>query len=377
MINIKQKFLKFIISFSWLILITACSETKQIREEKLTKQESIDVAIILPLSGQNEVLGKEYAQMVKLGLSDGAKTKIRVTTYDSANAETLNQSLDKILEDGVDIIIGPIYSEETKETAAKIRNKGAIALSLSNNPVLADKQTYIFGHAPMRQLEQITNYFLENKHQNYIALLPEGRYSNTVSKVLKSMIVSNGGNFAGVEFYGNTVEDMEKSLQAVSVMVDNLVANSNETNEELARPVILLADDPANLRQLLDNAQKMNLDKKIILASDSRIDMDSTPHVTTTFTGSHNITNFKLHAKAQQHGINDLSFLHVLAYDAGRLVGTYIGSDYSRSKFIDNLNSQTPFYGASGSIGFIDSIAQRKYDIIKKEGGQYMGVSER
>ena len=123
---------------------------------------------MLPLSGSEAALGKEYAQMIKLGLADGAKTKIRVTTYDSANPETLSKSLDKILEDGVDIIIGPVYSEETKAVAEKVKGKGTIVISLSNNPVLADKQTYVFGHAPMRQLEQITNYFLEKKHQNYI-----------------------------------------------------------------------------------------------------------------------------------------------------------------------------------------------------------------
>ena len=372
MSNIKQKFLKFIISFACIVLISACSQTDKSSERKnIADQKGIDVAIVLPLSGPEAALGKEYAQMIKLGLSDGAKTKIRVTTYDSSNPETLSKSLDKILEDGVDIIIGPVYSEETKAVAEKVKGKGTIVISLSNNPVLADKQTYVFGHAPMRQLEQITNYFLEKKHQNYITLLPAGRYSNTISKILKDMITLKGAALARLEFYGTTPEDLEKSLRLVSDTVDTL----NENDYELTRPVILLADDQSALETLLKHARKFSLDKKAILAGDSRIDLNFSEPITTTFTGSLNIVNFDLPARSAQLGIKHISFIHTLAYDAGRLVGNSIGSNYSKTKFVEQLNSAEPFPGASGAIGFVDSIAQRKYDIIKKENGQYKSVS--
>ncbi len=372
MSNIKQKFLKFIISFACIVLISACSQTdKPSAIKNIADQKGIDVAIVLPLSGPEAALGKEYAQMIKLGLSDGAKTKIRVTTYDSSNPETLSKSLDKILEDGVDIIIGPVYSEETKAVAEKVKGKGTIVISLSNNPVLADKQTYVFGHAPMRQLEQITNYFLEKKHQNYITLLPAGRYSNTISKILKDMITSKGAALARLEFYGTTPEDLEKSLRLVSDTVDTL----NENDYELTRPVILLADDQSALETLLKHARKFSLDKKAILAGDSRIDLNFSEPITTTFTGSLNIVNFDLPARSTQLGIKHISFIHTLAYDAGRLVGNSIGSNYSKTKFVEQLNSAEPFPGASGAIGFVDSIAQRKYDIIKKENGQYKSVS--
>ena len=372
MSNIKQKFLKFIISFACIVLISACSQTdKPSARKNIADQKGIDVAIVLPLSGPEAALGKEYAQMIKLGLSDGAKTKIRVTTYDSSNPETLSKSLDKILEDGVDIIIGPVYSEETKAVAEKVKGKGTIVISLSNNPVLADKQTYVFGHAPMRQLEQITNYFLEKKHQNYITLLPAGRYSNTISKILKDMITSKGAALARLEFYGTTPEDLEKSLRLVSDTVDTL----NENDYELTRPVILLADDQSALETLLKHARKFSLDKKAILAGDSRIDLNFSEPITTTFTGSLNIVNFDLPARSAQLGIKHISFIHTLAYDAGRLVGNSIGSNYSKTKFVEQLNSAEPFHGASGAIGFVDSIAQRKYDIIKKENGQYKSVS--
>ena len=371
--NIKQKILKFIISFACLFFITSCDQVKNFTDFKnVLGKNVVDIAILLPMTGPEAELSKEYAKMIKIGLSDGVKTKIRVTTYDSTNQAKLNASIDKILDIGTDIVIGPIYSEATKTIAQKVKDKSTIVLSLSNNPVLAEKNVYIYGHAPMRQLEQITNYFLDHKYQNYIALLPAGRYSTTVSKILNDMITNREGTLARVEFYGGAPEDMAKSVHLVSDTVDNL----NENDLNLKQPVILIADDPATLEVLYSNAKNLHLDKRAIIAGDSRIDIDFTPPIDVTFTGSLNITNTNLVMRAMKSGIKHVSFMHAISYDAGKMIGDYIGSGYNRTNFITQMNTAEPFVGISGSIHFIDSIAQRKYDIVKKEDGKYKTMNE-
>lgn len=371
--NIKQKLLKFTISFVCLFFITACDQVKNFSDFKNALGKNVvDIAILLPTTGPEAELSKEYAKMIKIGLSDGVKTKIRVTTYDSTNQAKLTAALDKILDTGTDIIIGPIYSDATKTVAQKVKGKSTIVLSLSNNPALAEKNVFIFGHAPMKQLEQITNYFLEHNYQNYIALLPAGRYSTTVSKILNDMIESRDATLSRVEFYGSTPEDMEKSVKLVSDIVDGL----NENDLNLKQPVILVADDPATLNMLYKKASKVHLDKKAIIAGDSRVDIDFTPPVDVTFTGSLNITNTNLVMRATKSGIKHISFMHAISYDAGKMIGSYIGSGYNRTNFINKMNATEPFVGISGSIHFTDSIAQRKYDIISKENGKYKKLNE-
>jgi len=366
--NIKQKILKFIISFACLFFITSCDQVKNFSNFNNTLGKNIvDIAILLPMTGPEAELSKEYAQMIKIGLSDGVKAKIRVTTYDSTNQAKLNAALDKILDTGTDIIIGPIYSEATKIVAQKVKGKSTIVLSLSNNPALAENNVFIYGHAPMKQLEQITNYFLEHDYQNYISLLPAGRHSTAVSKILNDMIETRDATLARVEFYGNAPEDIEKSVKLVSDTVDQI----NESDLNLKQPVILIADDPATLSILYEKANKVHLDKKAIIAGDSRVDIDFTPPLDVTFTGSLNIANTDLTTRAMKAGIKHISFMHALAYDAGKMIGNYIDNGYNRTNFINKMNATEPFVGISGSIHFIDSIAQRKYDIISKENEKY------
>ena len=49
---------------------------------------------------------------------------------------------------------------------------------------------FIFGHAPMRQIEQITTYLINNEYKNYVILLPTGRHTQIVSKIIQNIIAN-------------------------------------------------------------------------------------------------------------------------------------------------------------------------------------------
>lgn len=367
MTNIKQIFLKFTVSFVWLLVLAGCAPTVQVKNENVTSSERpVDIAIIVPLSGSESALGREYAQMIKTGLADGAKTKIKVSVYDGADQHKLEESAQKILDAGTDIIIGPIYSEPTKIIAQKVKNAGMTVLSLSNNPVLATKQVYVYGHAPMRQFEQLADYLLGQGYRNYILLLPSGYHSTTVSKVLKEMIISKGGMLAGIEFYNTDFSDIEKSVKLTSDRVDII----NENTFEIKRPVVILGDDKLAIESILKIAKKFNLDKKAVIAGDSRIDVEESEFVDIVSTGSFHFVDSNMKARAAKAGIKHLSFMHILGYDAGKMLSEYIGMQYNKNKFLEKMDSES-FDGISGKIHFIDSIAQRKYEIIKKTNGMY------
>lgn len=367
--NIKQKFTKFIISFCFLLVLTACESSNNNTNSKksLSNNTITEVALLLPLSGENELLAKQYAGMIKMGLGDGAKTKIKVTSYDCSDEIKLKESIKRILEQKIKIIIGPIYSKDTKVLSAEIKDKDVIALSLSNDPTLADNNMFIFGHAPMRQIEQITTYLINNEYKNYVILLPTGRHTQIVSKIIQNIIANKEATLSRMEFYNNTDEDIEKAVNIVSDTVSNL----NEQDEILKRPVVIVGDDPENLKRIYQFAKNFNLDKKAVIAGDNRIDVIDDKQFEIIYTGSITLENGNLKQRAATLGINYFSFMHALAYDAGKIVASNIIGNYRQEDFLTRLKSSKKFSGVSGKLYFIDSIAQREYEIIKKQNGVY------
>jgi ABC-type branched-subunit amino acid transport system substrate-binding protein len=367
--NIKQKFTKFIISFCFLLGLTACESSNNNTNSKksLSNNTITEVALLLPLSGENELLAKQYAGMIKMGLGDGAKTKIKVTSYDCSDEIKLKESIKRILEQKIKIIIGPIYSKDTKVLSAAIKDKDVIALSLSNDPTLADNNMFIFGHAPMRQIEQITTYLINNEYKNYVILLPTGRHTQIVSKIIQNIIANKEATLSRMEFYNNTDEDIEKAVNIVSDTVSNL----NEQDEILKRPVVIVGDDPENLRRIYQFAKNFNLDKKAVIAGDNRIDVVEDKQFEIIYTGSIALENGNIKQRATTLGVNYFSFMHALAYDAGKIIASNIIGNYNKEDFLTRLKSSKKFSGITGKIHFVDSIAQREYEIIKKQNGIY------
>jgi ABC-type branched-subunit amino acid transport system substrate-binding protein len=365
--NIKQKIIKLIFSFLCLITLNACESRSNISANKNMSNNIINVAILLPLSGENELLGKQYAGLIKIGLEDAAKTKIRVTCYDSSDETKLRDSIKKILEQKNQIIIGPLYSKDTKILASEIKEKDIIDLSLSNDPTLADNNIFVFGHAPMRQMEQIATYLINNDYRNYIILLPAGRHSQIVSKIVQNIITNKNAVLSRIEFYNDPNEDLERVLNIVSDTADNL----NEYDENLKRPVVIVGDDQENLKRIYTIASNFNLDKKVIIAGDNRIDAEQNQSFDIIYTGATDLDNGDLKQKAMALGIHHFSFMHALAYDAGKIIASNITNNYNKETFLTKLKSSEKFQGVSGEIYFIDSIAQRKYAIIRKQNGIY------
>jgi ABC-type branched-subunit amino acid transport system substrate-binding protein len=376
--NVKQNYQKWIlrssrrmttlVAFCCLFIISGCNSMNESSTSKKTaSHDATEIAILVPLSGENAVIGKQYAGLVKMGLASGAKSKIRVTSYDSADEANLRESIKKILEQKINIIIGPIYSRETKAIALQVKNHDVVVVSLSNDPTLADENVFVFGHAPMRQMEQMTDYLLNNDYKNYITLLPAGRYSQTVSQVIHNRITTRSGVVSKSEFYTNSDEDITKAVKIVNDTVDHL----NEQEDNLKQPVILVGDDPENLKRIYRIAKGFNLDKKAVIAGDNRLDVDLEEPFDITYTGSIKIDNSNLKQKAAALGVTHFSFMHALAYDAGNLVASSITPRYNKEAFLQRLRTPVKWSGLSGKIYFVDSIAQREYEIIKKQNNAY------
>ncbi len=364
--NIKQKFSKVILSFMCLIFLFACQSNRKVATtSKYAVQKTLEIAILMPLTGEHAELGKQYNELIKMGLEDGSKTSIHVTSYDGSNEKQVLAAMDKIVSRKTKIILGPLFSNLTSLIANRAKANNILIITMSNNPALADKKLLVFGHAPLKQLTRIVNYFANNDYKNFIALLPSGSHAQNINQLIQNILIQKNATLVRSEFYASVPESIEKSVLTVSNSIDNL----NAIEDMATKPVIYLSDDSKNLYLLFNNIRKHNLDKKAVIIGDNRIDIDYSELMNTIFTGSSNMFNSNILKKSKSIGINHLSFIHAVAYDLGMITSKYINNKFTEEQFLGAINNT--FFGISGNIHFVDSIAQREYDIIKKEYGLY------
>jgi len=351
--------------------LTSCQTPK---EEPISfpkkEQKEIEIAILMPNQGSDSIAGKQYKDLIKMGLNDGVKSYIHVTSYDGSDEKNVLAAMDKIVARKTKIILGPLYSNFTSLIAEKAKTHDIIIITMSNNPALAEDKLFVFGHAPLKQLIRIINYYGNSDHKDFMALLPKGKHSQTISQVMQNILIQKNATLLCTEFYDDNPESIAKAVRNISDNTDII----NERSDT-AKPVIYISDDPKNLNLLADSIRKYNLDKKAILIGDNRIDVDYSENIDISFTGSLNLLNSNVPERAKKLDINHMSFMHLIAYDLGRMTANYIGNEFASERFLNRMNSRQPYTGLAGNVHFVDGIAQRQYDIIRKENGVYSTVS--
>ena len=74
---------------------------------------------------------------------------------------------------------------------------------------------------------------------------------------------------------------------------------------------------------------------------------------------------------SDQLQIQHFNYLENLAYDLGSFAAESIGDSFSRKDLIENIKKPEGYNGLSGYIIFNDTVANRKYSIIKRTGRSY------
>lgn len=365
--------IKYFLLLISTLLITNCSS--------LTSQHvnMANIAILLPVVPE-ELLANQpatqqlaikknytekYLEAVKAGLGDNLKSPIEITSYDVSTEEKLAISTANIIDNGTDIIITPPAFELTKYIINHVAGKNIITISLAAKPALANKYSYMLGHSSVRQLGQLTDYFLERDQQNFIILLPLNRESKITAKILANKIEKHKRNLLKIQFYQNNDDSIKKALLSLSEIVAKL-----EKNKYLIQKPVLLTSKAS--KPLLAQLKTLDLDQKTIIAGDQ--DLSNEKILNFVFTGSKQIIsppiNKENYIELDQY--KNFSSLQLLAYDAGTLVGNAIGTIYHKQHFLEQLNNINNFSGLSGTISIIDNIASRNYDFIWQENGEYM-----
>lgn len=361
-----MNFLRNIFVISFLsIFLTSCVTTG----EGARSAKSVDIAIVMPITGKYAEMGKRASSMIEMGLEDGLKGTIKVVTYDISEGYKMDAAASRIKSQGAKIVLGPIFSPHTTEMAKRLEGTDTSIISLSNNPAIASENLYIFGHSPMRQTRRIINHMLQDDYKNFLMLLPIGRYYNELSKISSDLIASKGGRLFRTEFYVGK----ESSINVAAENIAKIAQSINELEENEKKPVLYISDESENLQKIMKALKRHNLDLTTTIIGDNKIDIEYEDYASYLFTGSlkYNPEELLRRLQVKMPDVGYLNYMDLMAYDLGRIVSHNVGRGLTHQQFIDRLNMGHLYLGISGDIKFVDHVAHRKYDIIRKSGPNY------
>jgi ABC-type branched-subunit amino acid transport system substrate-binding protein len=196
-------------------LLGACSGIQQTLSQYTTPgpaQEPIvagtgqvKVGLILPLSapGNAGVAAQSMKNAAEMALAEFQNPNIQLLIKDDAgNPQGAQQGTQQALDEGAEIILGPLFAASVPATAQLARTRGVSVIAFSTDSSVAGRGVYLLSFLPESDVNRIVEYSASIGKRSFAALLPENAYGNVVEAAFKPAVGRRGGRLVAFEKYG-------------------------------------------------------------------------------------------------------------------------------------------------------------------------------
>ena len=154
-----------------------------ISEQAFSDENKIKIGLLVPLSGDNEELGKQILKATRLALKDINSNKIEIYPRDTQSNpnKTLNSAIE-LSQMGINLIIGPVFYDNLIYLD-EVSN--VTFLSFTNKTLDLPKNVISTGINSTSQLNTIKKFLELNEIKKTIILIPNLNYDLEISKGIK------------------------------------------------------------------------------------------------------------------------------------------------------------------------------------------------
>ena len=390
-----KKLLIFLILTYLLFTINSGAADQSLNENNSESEKILKVGVLLPLSGKFQDIGESFLKAIQLALYDISNEDIKIYPKDSkGNALNSYQSAKEFEEQGIKIVIGPIFYESL-ERLGEI-NKITF-ISFTNKTKEIPKNTIAFGVNIESQINVLKKYFDEIKVSKTLFLSPNSEFIYQSESVAKKDILK----FYRTYSYDTNPKKITGEIEKIT--------KYQERKKDLERRIKILEKsdlfkDKNELKKLeqMHTLGKVNFDSVVILDFGERLksvltsfmfsDISSNEVSFFTINQWFDETFFNENAMQNLHfpSIDFKNFkkfnkkflkiynekpnkVSILAYDALGLI-YYCWSSNNFQFKQHQLYSKTGFKGLHGEFFIENNISRQKLKIYKVSDKKFIKV---
>ena len=202
------------------------------------EENKVKIGLLVPLSGDNSVIGNQIIKAIRLALKDINSNKIEIFPKDTKSNP--NQTLSSAIEleqQGINLVIGPVFYENL---AYLDEVKNLTFLSFTNKTLNLPKNVISTGVNSTSQLNTIKKFIDQIKIKKSIFLIPNLNYDLEIKQGIKKSKIKTFKKF----YYDIEPTKLTKQIEKIT----NYEIRKQNLIDEITR---------------LENSEDPNKDKKI------------------------------------------------------------------------------------------------------------------
>lgn len=174
----------------------------------LATSSTVRVALLVPLSGANEKLGRAMLNAAQLALFDFSDERFELLIYDTQGTpEGAMEAASFAIGDGAAMVLGPLLGTSVSAVADMARVANVKVIGFSSDRTVTGGGVYTMGFFPETEVDRVVRYAATRGLRRFAALAPSGPYGETVVEALRKAAVRAGGEVTRVQFYDPQTKD--------------------------------------------------------------------------------------------------------------------------------------------------------------------------
>src|SRR6185312_14623487 len=138
------------------------------------------IGVILPLSNSSAAtrgLANAMLKAAQLALYDsGNRDMVLLTADESGKAADAASAAERLLNQGAEVLIGPLFAASVSAVAPLERDRGVPVLAFSTDRTVAGNGVYLLSFQPQNEVKRVVTYAVSQGHKNFAALVPSTSY---------------------------------------------------------------------------------------------------------------------------------------------------------------------------------------------------------
>ncbi len=219
----------------------------------------VKVGLILPLTGAGQagIVAESMKMAAELALKDvQAKHVQLVIRDDKGTPEGAMAAATDVINDGAEIILGPLYARSVSTVSAIARSKNAPVIAFSNDKQVASSSTHLLSFLAGPEVTRVVSYAAQKGKRRYVALIPDDAYGKLVEPSFKEAVARHGGvvvashnypadtggRVAGLLAVVKALKEEIRGIEEHGEPVDAIFIPGGEETVQLLGPLLKQAD---------------------------------------------------------------------------------------------------------------------------------------
>ena len=179
----------------------------------------VKVGLILPLTaaGNAAVAAQAMKNAADMAMAEFNNPNIQLLVKDDAGtAPGAQLAAQQAINDGAEIILGPLFAHSVGAAAQLTRPRGVPIVAFSTDTNVAASGVYLLSFLPESDVDRIVDYAMTNGKHSFAALLPDNAYGNVVDGEFRQVVGRHGGRVVALEHYGNDKAELQDPVQRIA-----------------------------------------------------------------------------------------------------------------------------------------------------------------